>query len=159
MSESAFADRIKFIMEQRELSQSSLAELIGVSQPTVWGWLNGSVPQKRTIELMCEKLDLSTVWLQKGVGQPSPYRSGKKIISLKEEHSLTANFDERLQKLESMKDITLLVTQTFDELALYLESRASEDLEAARLLRKQGQHTQLLLNRMMEITSKNKTNE
>ena len=29
-------------MEKKKLSQSELARLMGVSQPTVWHWLNGS---------------------------------------------------------------------------------------------------------------------
>lgn len=34
-------ERLRQYLDDQQLTQTQLAERIGVSQPTVWGWLNG----------------------------------------------------------------------------------------------------------------------
>ena len=75
-------------MKEKMLSQGDLAALVGVSTATVWGWLNGSIPQRRTAEALCQKLDVSRAWLIKGHGHRHAYISGTGPLSVAEKQSI-----------------------------------------------------------------------
>ena len=55
-------------MAERGLTQASLAGIVGVAQASVWAWLNGAIPQRRTATTLCEKLGVSQEWLLYGEG-------------------------------------------------------------------------------------------
>lgn len=56
----AFIQRVQQALYDQELSQSDLAERVGVSQPTVSDWLNRkSAPSKRNREKLMKALDLT----------------------------------------------------------------------------------------------------
>ncbi len=57
-------------MAERGLTQAGLASIVGVAQGSVCGWLNGSIPQRRTAEALCVKLAVSPDWLLYGIGSP-----------------------------------------------------------------------------------------
>ena len=48
---------LKAFMKRRGLTQARLAELMGVSQPTVWHWLNGT--KHPSPENFCKLADLT----------------------------------------------------------------------------------------------------
>jgi predicted XRE-type DNA-binding protein len=63
--EEAFARTLQTIMEQRGLSQSELAEKMGISQPAISNMLNRNCrPQRRTIQRLAQALDVpeNTLW-------------------------------------------------------------------------------------------------
>lgn len=44
-------ERLKQYLDQQQISQTELAQRVGVSQPTVWGWLSGkSLPAATTLK-------------------------------------------------------------------------------------------------------------
>lgn len=46
-------ERLKQYLAEEKLSQSELAKRVGVTQPTVWGWLNGeSLPSAGTLRTL-----------------------------------------------------------------------------------------------------------
>jgi len=58
--EATFAERLRGIMEQRGLTQQSLAERLGIRQPAVSNMLNRQCrPQRRTVSRLAEVLDVS----------------------------------------------------------------------------------------------------
>ena len=58
--ESTFATRLRIVMEQRELTQESLAAKLGIGQPAISNMLNRQCrPQRRTIERLSEALSIA----------------------------------------------------------------------------------------------------
>ena len=63
----AFAERVKSMVD-RVGSQRELARRIGVSGPTIIGWLGGSTPYESTFRKISEKLGVSLDWIREGRG-------------------------------------------------------------------------------------------
>lgn len=60
-------DQLRTYMERKGITQAQLAELIGVSQPTVCEWLSGrSTPSTRRLITISKKTGLSVDQLLKG---------------------------------------------------------------------------------------------
>ena len=64
---SSIHTRIKRSRLRRGLSQSALAEITQVSQPTVANWESGShIPRQAALEKISEALDVTVAWLLSG---------------------------------------------------------------------------------------------
>jgi transcriptional regulator with XRE-family HTH domain len=88
-------------MEWRGLSQGDLARLVGVSTATAWAWLHGSVPQRRTAEVLCQKLDVLREWLIFGRGKRDAY------FKTKDDARSADTYLAILEKFEEIDLITL----------------------------------------------------
>jgi transcriptional regulator with XRE-family HTH domain len=54
-----FAQRLRKIMQRRNLNQMALAQQIGVGQSQVSNWLSGKfLPNYLSIKILCEKLQI-----------------------------------------------------------------------------------------------------
>lgn len=62
-----FAKMLRQIMKERHLTQTELAKQIGVTRPSINGWLNGSVPSNENIDALCKVLNVERSLLQNGV--------------------------------------------------------------------------------------------
>lgn len=66
-------ERINWLMQEHHLSQSGIAKLAGVKQPSVNAWVKGAVKNIRldaAIKLS-KALNVSFVWLTQGKGEPT----------------------------------------------------------------------------------------
>ena len=61
------AKMLQQIMEERGISQTELARQIGVTRPSINGWLNGSVPSEGNLEVLCKFLNVEPSFLKYGV--------------------------------------------------------------------------------------------
>jgi transcriptional regulator with XRE-family HTH domain len=53
-------ERLKRYLKDEEVSQAELARRLGVSQPTVWEWLNGkSLPSAERLKALSEATGIS----------------------------------------------------------------------------------------------------
>jgi transcriptional regulator with XRE-family HTH domain len=53
-------ERLKQYLDKQRISQTELARRVGVSQPTVWGWLAGeSLPSADTLKRLAVATGLS----------------------------------------------------------------------------------------------------
>jgi len=64
-----FGDRLDAVMKENDLKQNDIADRTGVSQATVSGWLNGSLPQPRTALALSKAIGVSMRWLMTGHGE------------------------------------------------------------------------------------------
>ena len=53
-----FHERLKETMKEKKVSQHKLAELLGVSQQSVWEWVNESWPSMERFLQICETLNV-----------------------------------------------------------------------------------------------------
>ncbi len=56
-------------MERHQLTQSALAERVNVGQATVWDWLQGKAPKRRSLHTLASALGVRPEWLLHGTGQ------------------------------------------------------------------------------------------
>jgi transcriptional regulator with XRE-family HTH domain len=62
--------RIKTARVQRQLSQSDLAEIVGVKQPSVSSWERGDTdPTMDNLAMIANSLRVSIEWLGRGIGE------------------------------------------------------------------------------------------
>ncbi len=61
------AKMLQQIMEERGISQTELARQIGVTRPSINGWLNGSVPSEGNLEALCKFLNVEPSFLKYGI--------------------------------------------------------------------------------------------
>lgn len=61
------AKMLQQIMEERGISQTELARQIGVTRPSINGWLNGSVPSEGNLEVLCKFLNVEPSFLKYGI--------------------------------------------------------------------------------------------
>ncbi len=61
------AKMLQQIMEERGISQTELARQIGVTRPSINGWLNGSVPTEGNLEVLCKFLNVEPSFLKYGI--------------------------------------------------------------------------------------------
>ncbi len=78
----AFIQRVQRALYEQELSQSDLAERVGVSQPTVSDWLNRkSAPSKRNREKLMQALGLTEEDLE-ALPPPRPKAADDDVVFL-----------------------------------------------------------------------------
>ena len=61
------AKMLQQIMKERGISQTELARQIGVTRPSINGWLNGSVPSEGNLEVLCKFLNVEPSFLKYGI--------------------------------------------------------------------------------------------
>lgn len=67
----AIGQRIKQARKNKKFSQTSLAEIIGVTQPTIGNWESGHhEPRHAVISRIAEALDVRRLWLMSGMEAP-----------------------------------------------------------------------------------------
>lgn len=89
---STLSDRIRWLMQNYHLSQTELAEIAGVRQPSVANWLNGKTKNLKSGPAfsICQRLPVLQNWLVNGVGDPL-LQEKKAVVSPKvEEQTETA---------------------------------------------------------------------
>lgn len=89
---STLSDRIRWLMQNYHLSQTELAEIAGVRQPSVANWLNGKTKNLKSGPAfsICQRLPVLQNWLVNGVGDPLPHENEAVISPKKEEQIDTA---------------------------------------------------------------------
>lgn len=66
------SDRITWVLQHFNLSQSELASLAGIKQPSVAGWVSGKTKNMKSAPALaiCSKLPLNQNWIVNGTGEP-----------------------------------------------------------------------------------------
>lgn len=66
------SERIRWVMREFELSQSALARICGVRQPSVNRWVNDGIDQMNAEAALrlCQRYPISIQWLVTGDGEP-----------------------------------------------------------------------------------------
>ena len=54
-----FAEKLQEVMKERNLSQTEVAQLIGVTRPSVGYWLKGSIPTGENFKKLCKFLNIN----------------------------------------------------------------------------------------------------
>ena len=79
------SERIRWLMQQFNLSQTGLARIAGVKQPSVANWVNGRTKflKSEPAIKICQELPVAMDWLVNGNGEPlvTDHRSQPKVPS------------------------------------------------------------------------------
>jgi transcriptional regulator with XRE-family HTH domain len=103
-------------MDEKALSQVDLASLVGVSTATVWGWINESMPQRRTAHVLCMRLNVSRQWLIDGDGERRSFEDSGRSA------------DVKLAFLETFESVDLIAARNDAQEQAY--KRMASDLRA-----------------------------
>ncbi|WP_340619310.1 XRE family transcriptional regulator [Xenorhabdus siamensis] len=68
MNKMTFAERLKLAMKERGFTQASLAEAVGMSQPSIWKLTSGKASRSRHIVEIAKTLMVDPEWLTTGSG-------------------------------------------------------------------------------------------
>ncbi|MBC8947268.1 helix-turn-helix transcriptional regulator [Xenorhabdus indica] len=68
MNKMTFAERLKLAMKERGFTQASLAEAVGMSQPSIWKLTSGKASRSRHIVEIAKTLMVDPEWLATGSG-------------------------------------------------------------------------------------------
>lgn len=79
---STLSDRIAWILSTFKISQSELARIAGVKQPSVHAWASGATKRINTDAalLICRRFPISQTWLTNGIGEPQP--KGASVVAV-----------------------------------------------------------------------------
>lgn len=68
------SDRVRWLLAEKNLSQSRLAKIADVKQPSVFGWICGKTQTINFVAALriSQALGVSLKWLAEGVGDPLP---------------------------------------------------------------------------------------
>lgn len=71
---STLSERINWVMQNFNLTQTELATIAGVKQPSVANWINGKTKTLKSAPAMaiCRKVPVLLDWLVDGIGDPMP---------------------------------------------------------------------------------------
>lgn len=109
---STFSERLKEILEIREIKPSKLAELVDINKSTISQYLNGEYePKRKRIELFAKTLNVNEAWLigydvdMKRETQPKKQEESNmnKIIS-----QLTPEELSKLEKFNNMSTVMFM---------------------------------------------------
>ena len=66
------SERISWVLQHFHISQSELATLAGIKQPSVASWVSGKTKNMKSAPALaiCSKLPLNQNWIVNGVGDP-----------------------------------------------------------------------------------------
>ncbi|WP_416041910.1 helix-turn-helix domain-containing protein [Edwardsiella ictaluri] len=81
MNENTFADRLSLAMAEAKMTQASLAEAVGMAQPSVWKLTSGKAKSSRKVVEIAAVLGVQPEWLSAGRG-PMRKDNGVVISSL-----------------------------------------------------------------------------
>lgn len=84
MFDNEFVTRLKAIMQEKRLTQVQVAQMAGVRQATVSGWLKGTIksPGIETIKKLATALGISPRWLLYGDNHTTTKEKEKEIVSV-----------------------------------------------------------------------------
>jgi len=98
-------DRLKQIRLEHNLSQSDLARLANVSQPTIANWERGShIPRREKLESLAEQLGFDLLWLLSGDGDATR-RLATPYLTLAIHHVPIYHWPDGSQAIESLTAI------------------------------------------------------
>lgn len=83
MEKMNFADRLNLAMKEGKYTQASLAEAVGMAQPSVWKLTSGRAQGTRKIVEIARVLNVRPEWLREGVGPMREDGSGPPVIEHK----------------------------------------------------------------------------
>lgn len=84
MFDKGFAERLKAVMNEKNLRQVQIAKMAGVRQATISGWLNGTIksPGLDTIKKLADTLGVSAYWLLYGDNHTTTRDMEKDIVAV-----------------------------------------------------------------------------
>jgi hypothetical protein len=99
----AFTARLTRVVENAG-GAYAVAKLIGVTSPSVYGWLAGARPYRTRLSELCSKLGVSLRWLETGEGEEefSKAQQSFRHDSMHEDTPGTKNTDELARELADM---------------------------------------------------------
>lgn len=68
------ADALRTEMKAKGIGQSELARRLGVRQPTIWAWLNGSQPGARNLQRIASALGIDAGAIDLSPSHAEPHR-------------------------------------------------------------------------------------
>ena len=106
----AFAERLKEERTKAGLNQYELAELIGVSQNTIWNWEqpNGRFPKPDKIKALADIFGVTPKYMEVGLGERTPEEAQKateEAQAKKRDEKVTVvnrEDEERLRDIETV---------------------------------------------------------
>ena len=106
----AFAERLRSERENVHLKQTELAELMGVSQNTIWNWEqpNGRFPKPDKIKELASIFGVTEKWLETGLGERTPEEAlakAEEVQARMKDEKVTAfnrEDEERLRDIETV---------------------------------------------------------
>ncbi|CAK9885548.1 MAG: HTH-type transcriptional regulator PrtR [Candidatus Erwinia impunctatus] len=167
MKTDTFAERLNAAMKTAGFTQASLAEAVGMAQPSVWKLTSGMTRHPRKLHDIAKVLNVSAEWLSSGEGlmRPLPPNESKIEGSNIRPSTLTAKVWEEIEEQSVVQDefveIPLLNValaagdgscdvEESSELALifrrYYLKKMGVPEKAARLVRVSGQSMEPTLN-------------
>lgn len=101
-----FGATVRFLRQQRQLSQTELGALIGVSHPAISHWeSDADRPRRATLPRLAEALGCSLTDLTNGVAWPMPPTIDERIAALErrigEQDRRIADLEQRLRWRET----------------------------------------------------------
>ena len=105
-----FAERLKFERQKAGLKQSDLAELMDVSQNTIWNWEqpNGRFPKPDKIKALADIFGVTPKYMEIGLGERTPEEAQKateEAQAKKRDEKVTVvnrEDEERLRDIETV---------------------------------------------------------
>ena len=108
-------DRLKYLRNRKNINQQELADMLGMTQPQIARWENGSTePQVEAVVRIAKALSCTTDWL---LGLSDDAQSHAKLREL--------NFDEqRLIELYRQQKLPEIISRLVNELAARANTQA-----------------------------------
>ncbi|WP_249963467.1 XRE family transcriptional regulator [Histophilus somni] len=75
------AERLKNLLDEKGITQTKFAEMIGIAQPSMQKILSGETKKPRNLLEIANVLEVDPNWLQNGVGEPDLSEEQQKKIS------------------------------------------------------------------------------
>lgn len=105
MKTTNLAERLKLAMEARNMSQASLAEAAGISQPSVWKITSGRTQSSKKLVEIANALRVRPEWLLNGSGNmDEQYSNSKGDYHYDKTERTVTEFDDRNYGLVSIYD-------------------------------------------------------
>lgn len=73
MEKATLADRLNTVMRLKGFTQASLAEAVGMAQPSIWKLTTGKAKSSRKIIDIANALSVDPLWLSTGDGEPPEF--------------------------------------------------------------------------------------
>lgn len=79
----AFKERLQYLIDSENISQTALARGIGVQQSRISDWLKGKPdnPHRRSCVKLATFFECNVDWLQKNIGEPFPQQNAQSTVT------------------------------------------------------------------------------
>ena len=110
---SAFADRIRILIDAKKLSQRGFAEAIGANEARVSQWISGQTknPRRTTLQKIAITFGCDLEWLATGLGIPFPTHGDSTSGQTRPTHCVTTRPEEVASTSHSSKTVNLTQEQ------------------------------------------------